>query len=106
MNKKIQIEYEGQKYILEYNRQSIELMERQGFSVSDFAKKPMTMLPLAFEGLFYKNHKYLKKSEIDKIFNKLKNKGQLTEAITEMIMECYNSLTEDSDEGNVEWEIV
>lgn len=106
MNKKIEFEANGEKYVLEYNRNSIELMERQGFSVSELSKKPMTMLPLAFEGLFYKNHKYIKKDAVNDFYNKFKDKGQLVEAITEMILECYNSLTEDSDEGNIDWKIV
>ena len=47
MNKKIEFDYEGKHYTLEYNRNSVALMERQGFVVDEFAKKPMIMLPLS-----------------------------------------------------------
>ena len=57
MNKKIEFEDNGEKYVLEYNREAIKMMEARGFSVTELTTKPMTMLPLAFEGLFYKNHK-------------------------------------------------
>ena len=56
MNKKIEFEKNGQKYVLEYTRESVALMERQGFVVSELTTRPMLMLPLAFQGLFYKNH--------------------------------------------------
>ena len=55
MNTKIQFEKDGKKYILEYDRKSISSMERLGFNVNEFGDKPMTMLPLAFKGLFIKN---------------------------------------------------
>lgn len=108
MNKKIQFEVNGEKYILEYNREAIEVMERQGFIASEMATKPMTMLPLAFQGLFYKNHKKVKRSFIDECYNKFSNKQQLIEAIGEMIAETYESLTDDegNKEGNLNWEIV
>ena len=62
MNKKIEFEDNGEKYVLEYNREAIKMMEARGFSVTELTTKPMTMLPLAFEGLFYKNHKKAKKN--------------------------------------------
>lgn len=110
MNKKIEFEDNGKKYVLEYNRESIELMEKQGFSAKEMADKPMTMLPLAFEGLFYKNHRYEKKSYIDECFDRFKNKEELIQTIGEMIGETYNSLLSDDtdvgDKGNIKWKIV
>ena len=45
MNKKIEFEDNGEKYVLEYNREAIKVMEARGFSVSELTSKPMTMLP-------------------------------------------------------------
>ena len=109
MNKKIEFEDNGKKYILEYNRESIEILERQGFNVKEMTEKPMTMLPLAFQGLFYKNHRNVKKSFVDECYNRFKDKEKLIEIMAEMIMETYNSLTSDEDagdKGNITWEIV
>ena len=69
----------------------------------------MSMLPLAFQGLFYKNHRYVKKAFIDECYDRFKNKQQLIEVIAEMIMETYESLTGDEnvgDKGNIDWKIV
>lgn len=109
MNKKIEFEDDGKKYILEYNRESIEILERQGFNVKEMTEKPMTMLPLAFQGLFYKNHRNIKKSFVDEYYKRFTDKSKLIEAMAEMIMETYNSLTSDEDagdKGNIEWKIV
>ena len=45
MNKKIEFDYEGKHYTLEYNRNAVALIERQGFCIDELVKKPMSMLP-------------------------------------------------------------
>ena len=108
MSKKIEFSYNGTDYVLEYNRKSVEFMERQGFVVSELVEKPMLMLPMAFEGLFFKNHKNIKKSEIDEIFDKFKDKNALISTIAEMLNETYNTLQEEPEgnEGNIDWKVV
>ena len=106
MNKKIEFNYNGKDYVLEYNRKSIEYIERQGFSISQLAEKPMLMLPMAFSGLFFENHKNTKQSEIDEIYDNFKNKDMLINTIAEMLNEAYSSLQDDNQEGNIEWKVV
>ena len=108
MNKKIEFDYDGAHYTLEYNRNSVALMEKQGFCVEDFGKKPMLMLPLAFEGLFYKNHKTVSRDTIEKIYDKMMNKEKLMQMIAEMLNETYTSLQSEptAKEGNIEWKIL
>ena len=109
MNKKIEFEKDGQKYVLEYTRESVALMEKQGFEVDELIKKPMLMLPLAFQGLFYKNHRRVNRQFIDQIYDGFKDKDKLLNTIAEMLEECYTSLTENTEgenEGNIDWKIV
>lgn len=109
MNKKIEFERNGQKYVLEYTRESVALMEKQGFAVSELTTRPMLMLPLAFQGLFYKNHRNVNKTFVDEVYDNFTNKEKLLEAIAEMLDECYSSLTEgnkEDDKGNIDWKIV
>lgn len=108
MSKKIEFKYEGKEYVLEYNRKAVEFMERQGFVVSELATKPMLMLPMAFEGLFFKNHKNIQKSQVDKIYDEFKNKQALIQTIAEMLNETYSSLQDDPEdnEGNIDWKVV
>lgn len=108
MNKKIEFNYKGKEFILEYNRSAVAFIEQQGFVVSELAKKPMLMLPMAFSGLFFKNHKNIKQSEIDEIYDKFKDKEKLISMIAEMLNETYTSLQNDpeEEEGNIDWKVV
>ena len=108
MSKKIEFSYNGTDYTLEYNRKAVEFIERQGFVISELAEKPMLMLPMAFEGLFFKNHKNIKKSEVEEIFDKFKDKEALISTIADMLEETYSSLQDEpkDDEKNIEWKVV
>ena len=108
MSKKIEFSYEGKDYTLEYNRKAVEFMERQGFVISELASKPMSMLPMAFEGLFFKNHKNIQGKVIDEIYDKFKDKQALIQTIAEMLNETYSTLQDDPEEneGNIDWKVV
>ncbi len=110
-NKKIKITYNDKEYILEYNRKTIGDIEQMGFVASQFVDKPATMLPIAFKGAFLKNHKFVKQEIIDEIFSHMTDKQALIGELSNMILECYQSLTEDEvdekdKEKNAHWEIV
>jgi hypothetical protein len=106
MAKKISFMYDGKDYTLEYTRKSIEIMERQGFNVNDISEKPMTTLPALFAGAFLAHHKWVKKDVIDEIYNRLENKQDLLQKLTEMYNEPIEALFEEpkESEGNVSWE--
>ena len=109
MSKKIEFDYENQHYTLEYNRQSIVLMEQNGFIAEEYVKKPMTMIGLAFKFAFYKNHPKTTQEQIDKIFDSFPNKQELNTALISMIGECYDSLIAgdpEKESKNIEWKIV
>lgn len=106
MAKKISFMYDGKDYTLEYTRKSIEIMERQGFNVNDISEKPMTTLPALFAGAFLAHHKWVKKDVIDEIYNRMENKQDLLQKLTEMYNEPIEALFEEpkESEGNVSWE--
>lgn len=111
MNTKITFEKDDKKYILEYDRKSVAAIEKAGFNINEFADKPMTMLPLAFKGLFIKNHKFVSEAFIEECFDNFKNKDKLIETIGTMLAETYETLQSNTDEkgndlGNIEWETV
>lgn len=108
MSKKIEFEYEGTKYCLEYSRDAIKVMERQGFDLNKFMSQPMTSIDLAFEGAFLKNHRNIKATKVKDIYQALGNKNELANELLDMISETYNSLFEDEEnsEKNIEWKTV
>ena len=100
---KINLTYDKKEYVLEYNRQSVKTMESQGFVLEELTAKPMTMIPMLFNGAFIKNHRGIKRSVMDEIFEEIGDKTALMEALMEMYAETLSSLTEGSGEGNVTW---
>ena len=103
---KIVLTHENKEYELEYNRQSVKLMESQGFVLDEITSKPVTMIPLLFSGAFLKNCKGTKRSVIDEIYNGIGDKSNLLEALMEMYAETLSTLTDDGNEGNVSWTLV
>ena len=101
---KISLTHNKTEYTLEYNRQSVKTMESQGFVLDELTSKPMTMIPLLFSGAFIKNHRGVKRSVVDDIFDNISDKSGLMEALMEMYAETLSALTESNDgEGNVTW---
>ena len=103
---KINLTYKKDEYILEYNRQSVKTMESQGFVLEELTAKPMTMIPLLFNGAFIKNHRGIKRNLMDEIFEEVGDKTALMEALMEMYAETLSTLTEGSGEGNATWAMV
>lgn len=106
---KINLTYDKKEYILEYNRQSVKTMESQGFVLEELTTKPMTMIPLLFQGAFIKNHSGkdgVKRKVMDEIFEEISDKTALVEALMEMYAETLGTLTESNGEGNATWAMV
>jgi len=105
MAKQITFEFEGKNYTLEFTRKSIETMERQGFVIGDIVDKPMLTLPALFAGAFLAHHRFMKRNEIDAIYEKMTNKEELLQKLAEMYNEPLEALMEEPEEneGNVEW---
>lgn len=98
----------GKTYVLEYTRQTVKTMERQGFTPEKVSEQPMTYLPALFAGAFLANHRNVKPDEIDKIYRSLPNKydliGKLVELYNEPILTLLNE-PDEHDEGNMTWTV-
>ncbi len=105
MAKTITFTYEGNNYVLEFTRKSIETMEKQGFIISQVSDKPMSVLPTLFRGAFIAHHKFTKTETIDKIFAKMPNREELFSTLVEMYNEPIVALMNEpeSSEGNIDW---
>ena len=104
---KINLTYKKVEYTLEYNRQSVKEMERQGFVAEELQRQPATMIPLLFEGAFVKNHRGTKRKLLDEIYDEIPNKMDLIGALAEMYAETLTTLMDDSNgEGNAVWAMV
>lgn len=103
---KIELKYDGKEYVLEYSRQSVKTMESRGFVLDELGSKPMTMIPMLFEGAFIKNCKGVKRQVMDDIYEGIGNKTEFMQELMAMYAETLETLTDDKDEGNVTWAVV
>ena len=103
---KIVLNYDKKDYVLEYNRQSVKVMEGQGFNLDEVTAKPMTMIPMLFSGAFIKNCKGTKRALIDEILDNIGDKTGMMNALLEMYAETLSTLTEDTETGNATWTLV
>lgn len=105
MAKAIHFKYDGTEYTLEFNRNSVVALERHGFDVTNFSKAFVTNSELLFEAAFKMHHGRTKPEVIEEIFKKISDKEKLVGKLLEMYAETMESLFDEPDEGNVEWEV-
>lgn len=108
MNTKINLTYKDEKYCLEFNRETVKLLEKNGFKIDEFLDKPMNNIELVFTAAFVKNHPKIKQTLVDEIYKSCPDKTKLIVTMQQMIEETYDSLFAEplSDEGNASWEVV
>ncbi len=108
MAKQLKFEHNNKEYTLEYTRETVKQMEREGFVTSDIVDKPMLTLPKLFAGAFKAHHKFdTKQKQIDEIFELFTNKTALVEKLAEMYAEPMETLMDDDnvDSGNaIAWD--
>ena len=92
MAKVLTIEHEGKEYTLEFTRRSVERMEKEGFVASDIISKPVSTLPVLFEGAFYAHHRHIADDVREAIFKKIPNKSDFLTKLAEMYNEPIEKL--------------
>ena len=106
MSKVIEFKYQDTDYCLEYNRDVIKIMEKQGFNYDKFREMPMNMYDIAFQGAFLKNHRNIRVQTINEILDNLDDKMGLLNTLMEMIQETYEDFSTNKDDGkNVKWKV-
>lgn len=101
----ITFDYNGKHYCLEYTRDTVKQMEAAGFNINDVGDKPATRVEQLWAGAFLANNRKTSQNIIKELFDKMKNKDQLIEKLTEMYASTLSYLLPDDEEdaGNVEW---
>jgi hypothetical protein len=107
MAKQLNFEYKGKEYTLEFTRETVKQMEREGFVAEQIITKPMLTLPKLFAGAFKAHHRYEKQKTIDEMFENFTNKTALIEKLAEMYADPMETLMDDEaiNEGNaIAWD--
>lgn len=104
----IKFKYEDKDYLLEFDRSTVEMLEKMGFSLQEYTNNIATMQPLLFRAAFFKNHRFEKNLNYDKMWDTVKQKGKLAGALLDMVAETYQTLmaNDETSEGNDNWEVM
>lgn len=110
MNKKIQFNYDGVDYTLEYDRKAVNLMEANGLDLNAIHSKPSSMISILWQGAFLKNHRKETAEKVQEMYDRIPNKSELNEALQNMIIETYSVLIGDNDSQedpskNITWKM-
>lgn len=97
---------EGKRYTLEYNRNSIRQMERQGFKINDSDGMPMSTVTALFNGAFIMHHRNIDAKTLDALYDTIKDKENFLAKLSEMYSEPMLALVSEPEdnEGNTTWE--
>lgn len=104
MAKQIVFDFEGKEYTLAYTRNTVKLMEANGFNAEELKAKPNLNVEALFNGAFLAHHKHTNAETKERIFRVLPNKDELLAKLVEMYNEPMEALFAEPDEGNaVSW---
>ena len=102
----IVFEHQGTQYTLEFTRDSVKQMERNGFHLDDAASMPVSSLLILFRGSFLAHHPRTSQSTIDEIWENLGDKEGVFEALVSLYNEPLEALLKEPDEGKkIAWSV-
>lgn len=80
----------GKVYELDFSRESVKFIERQGFKVEETFDFPNVNIPKLFYFAFRKNHRNVSLQQATDLLEKM---GGLTEKIATRLVDLYNQAT-------------
>ena len=103
MCKTIRCWYGEKEYTLEYDKKSIVAMERRGFNLAQIERMPLTMLTKLMSGAFLMHHPEVSQERAEEIFDHMKKRGELLEALSEMYAATVAEMYGDNEENGESW---
>lgn len=83
----------GQRvYTLEYTRNAVRSLERQGFTADKASQFPFTYYPMLFRAAFMAHHPDLTHWELDELFEIAPDKRKLIQLLWDMVYETVTTL--------------
>ena len=105
---KIEFDYEGHHYVLEYTPESIKRMESAGFVIGELYDKPQLRIEQLWDGAFIAHESRVSANVRKNLFNQMKCK-KIIRVLAEMYNNVLSQLVPDIDSddeeytGNVKW---
>ncbi len=106
----IKIKHNDKEYLLEFNRNAIVKLERDGFNISQVEERPLSSILYLFNGAFIMHHPKATEKEIDEIFSNIPEdqRPALMQALITEYSKPIDTLFKPvgDNTGNVTWEVV
>lgn len=118
---RIEFDFEGTHYCLEYTARSLKKLESAGVKISKLDDMIFTAPEIIFRGAFYANHPKVEERTVKKIYQALKRTSDgaepeydeetgkeidaLSDALAAMLTEAVEELTGRGEQGNLTWKI-
>lgn len=117
---RIEFDYEGQHYRLEFTAASLKRMEREGVKLAKLDDMVVSAPETLFRGAFYANHPTVNSKKAGAIYKALKRTAEDTEpeldedgretdalndALAQMLSEAVDELNGRGEKGNVSWTV-
>lgn len=104
---KIEFDYNGKHYLLEYTLDTIREMEANGFNINDIDNKPGTRIPQLWNGAFFAHERRTSNAVKKELYSKLSQyNDELLQTLSTMYINTLANLTpekNENDEGNIKW---
>lgn len=96
----ISFTYKDKDYCLEFTRDSVRTMQKNGFKLGDITNEGMVVLPDLFAGAFIAHHPTTKRAVIEDIYKRLPNKTELFSQLAKMFNEPMEAYLDEPDEAD------
>lgn len=115
---RIEFDYDGKHYKLEYTFNSLKKLERSGVKLAKLDEMMFTAPEILFRGAFYANHPDTPIKTINQIYRDLKRSaedeppeldedGNEVDGLTSVLAEMISEVVEEANnrQGNVSWKV-
>lgn len=117
---KIEFDYNGKHYKLEYTASSLKKLEKQGVSFAKLDDMIFSAPEVLFRGAFLANHPTEDRATINKLYKILRRSAddeeaeydddgrevdKLTQTLADMIAEAVDEITGRGEQGNLNWKV-
>lgn len=117
---RIEFDYDGKHYRLEFTAASLKRMEREGVKLAKLDDMVVSAPETLFRGAFYANHPTVNAKKTHEIYQALKRTAEDTEpeldengretdalndALAQMLSEAVDELNGRGERGNVSWTV-
>lgn len=96
----IEITYNKKTYDLEFDKETVTMLENRGFDINKVTERPTSQFPILFWGAFLKHNPKIKKGETDLMLGHFKDVPGMVSALIDLYNEPANKMFDEPEEDD------